>query len=207
MTNTVDKTSPSNGDPTCQQDESAIHSSYAQRRGAVEDDTRRAQETLSDEARSFKEDNQERMRSQTEAAGERGADAIEKFAHTMDTMASSLGQENWQGLATYATDLSAQMSRFASQLREHSPEQLAAEARSLARDNPTAFLLGSIALGFGLSRFFTASTAQSDHATTDSAHDEGTTPHSVSASDTDDGSANSTGSNGPLGSSADRRQL
>jgi hypothetical protein len=49
------------------------------------------------------------------------------------------------------------MRQLAGGLRERDVEQFAIELGSLARRNPGVFLAGSVALGFGVARFFKAS--------------------------------------------------
>jgi hypothetical protein len=132
--------------------------------GKVKQDAQQAKDKVAEEARRAKEDVQARARAEAESASARGAEEVDRFAQAVEATASSLREEDMDGLATYASDLSERMAKFAGNLRERSPEQLAADARSLARDNPTAFLVGSVALGFGLSRFFKASAPQPDHA-------------------------------------------
>lgn len=63
-------------------------------------------------------------------------------------------------VAQYARELSEQLSCLAKDLQEKSASELAKDAQKLATDNPTGFLLGSIALGFGLSRFAKASSTR-----------------------------------------------
>jgi hypothetical protein len=126
-------------------------------RGEIKQDFQRTKQSVGEEARKVRDDLQEKVQAEAEAATGQRAEEVDKLAHALDSTASTLREEDLQGLASYATDLSEQLSKFAGHLRERSPEQLAADARSLARDNPTAFLIGSVALGLGLSRFFKAS--------------------------------------------------
>lgn len=88
-----------------------------------------------------------------------GADAL---ADAIDAAASNLDEHDREGLARYARKLSSDISKAAGHIEGRSVDELAADAKKLARNNPALFMLGSIAVGFGLSRFFKAS-AEHDH--------------------------------------------
>jgi len=60
-----------------------------------------------------------------------------------------------------ARQLREQSLSFAADPQKKSASDLAHDAQQLAKENPTGFLLGSIALRFGLSRFAKASTTAS----------------------------------------------
>jgi hypothetical protein len=91
------------------------------------------------------------------AGKQRVADEIDRLSEATAAAADAYRQQDGEGLAAYAHDLSDSMARFGQRLRERNVEDLARDARRLARENPAAFLLGSVAVGFGLSRFFKAS--------------------------------------------------
>ena len=63
------------------------------------------------------------------------------------------------GMSDYLTDMAASMSGLAGNLRGKSAEQLLHDGAELARSNPALFIAGSIAIGFGLSRFLKAGTS------------------------------------------------
>jgi hypothetical protein len=88
-----------------------------------------------------------------------GADAL---SDAIDAAAANLDDHDREGLARYARKLSSDIANAATQLEGRSVDELANDAKQLARKNPALFMLGSIAVGFGLSRFFKAS-AERDH--------------------------------------------
>lgn len=90
---------------------------------------------------------------------ETAADQIETLAQTAKSAAEQMQDNDTLGLSHYVTDVAQGMTSFASSLRNKSAEQLLQQAGQLAKDNPALFITGSIALGFGLSRFLRASTS------------------------------------------------
>ncbi|MDO8908529.1 MAG: hypothetical protein Q7W55_08520 [Pseudohongiella sp.] len=90
------------------------------------------------------------------------ADGADALSDAIDAAASNLDEHDREGLARYARTLSSNISDMAGQLERRSVDELATDAKQLARNNPALFMLGSIAVGFGLSRFFKAS-AEHDH--------------------------------------------
>ncbi len=97
----------------------------------------------------------------TEALSQAGSE-IDDLTYAIDAAADSLSDSDKDGLARYARQLSDQLSTLAQDLQNKSASDLAADARSMANKNPAGFFLGSIALGFGLSRFAKASTTRDD---------------------------------------------
>ncbi|MEH3022067.1 MAG: hypothetical protein PGN19_04915 [Pseudomonas oryzihabitans] len=85
------------------------------------------------------------------------ADQLEAIAHSAQTAAEDLGDHDSLGLAHYVSDMAQSLTGLADDLRGKSAEQLLHQAGTLARENPALFLTGSIAIGFGLSRFLKAS--------------------------------------------------
>lgn len=124
----------------------------------MEEDAARTKHKVKEETEAATEQARDHARAQAESASQRGAEEADKFSSVADSVAQSLREEDLEGLASYAADASERIGQVASALRERSAEQLASDARRIARENPAAFLLGSVAVGFGLSRFFKAST-------------------------------------------------
>src|SRR5690606_28650321 len=60
----------------------------------------------------------------------------------------------------YGRSLASMMRQLAGGLRERDVDEFASELATFARRNPGAFLAGSVALGFGLSRFLKASSTR-----------------------------------------------
>lgn len=99
------------------------------------------------------------------------AGQVEQVAKVIDETAERLRRESHEGLAAYATQVAGSIESVANRLRHSSVDELATEARQLARSNPALFLLGSVAVGFGLTRFLKASSRIS--------HDSGQMRHDV----------------------------
>jgi hypothetical protein len=84
-------------------------------------------------------------------------DQIENLAHSAQSAAEQMKGGDTLGLSHYVTDLAQNMTTLAGNLRGKSIDELLQQAGKLARDNPALFVTGSVALGFGLSRFLKAS--------------------------------------------------
>lgn len=84
-------------------------------------------------------------------------DQIENLAHSAQSAAEQMQDSDTLGLSHYVTDLAQNMTTLAGNLRGKSIDELLQQAGKLARDNPALFVTGSVALGFGLSRFLKAS--------------------------------------------------
>lgn len=94
------------------------------------------------------------------------AQQIETLAQSAQSAAEQLQEDDTFGLSHYVTDIAQNMTTLAGNLRGKSVDELIQQASRLARDNPALFLTGSVALGFGLSRFLRASsTSQASQAT------------------------------------------
>ena len=87
------------------------------------------------------------------------ADQIEALAKGAKSVVSELESKDTLGMSDYLADIADSMSGLAGNLRGKSAEQLLHDGADLARKNPTLFIAGSIALGFGLSRFLKAGSA------------------------------------------------
>ena len=87
------------------------------------------------------------------------ADQIDALARGAKSAMSELEANDTLGVSHYLADMADSMSGLASKLRNKSAEQLLHDGSRLARENPGLFLAGSIAVGFGLSRFLKAGTS------------------------------------------------
>ncbi len=101
---------------------------------------------------------------QLDAGLHQAAGQVDTFAKAVDDAANRLKSENQEGLASFATHVASSITSFADGLRERSVDDLANDARELARTNPALFLAGSVAVGFGLTRFLKASSRISGEA-------------------------------------------
>jgi len=84
------------------------------------------------------------------------ADQIDALARGAKSAMSELEANDTLGLSHYLADMADSMTGLAGKLRNMSAEQLLHDSSRLAKDNPGLFLAGSIAVGFGLSRFLKA---------------------------------------------------
>lgn len=101
------------------------------------------------------------------------ADQIEALAKGAKSMVSELQTSDTLGMSDYLADMAESMSGLAGNLRGKSAEQLLHDGAELARNNPALFIAGSIALGFGLSRFLKAGSAPASTVSGSRAPDEG----------------------------------
>lgn len=99
---------------------------------------------------------------QFEQYRETAAEQIASLAAGAKSAAENMQDNDTLGLSHYVTDIATSMSTLAEDLRGKSAEELLHKAGKLARDNPGLFIAGSIALGFGLSRFLRSSSPDID---------------------------------------------
>jgi len=126
----------------------------AQQRSAPPED---ALHSLQDDAKALFDTAREQGTEHLEQYRERAADEIENLARTASSAAEGMQDKDTLGLSHYITDVADGLGNFAGSLRGKSADELLQQVGRLARDNPALFLTGSIALGFGLSRFMRAS--------------------------------------------------
>ena len=96
-------------------------------------------------------------REQLESGKQTTASQAEKIADVIEHASSRLKENNLQTLADYASEIGTTIKNFSEGLHNRSVDDLVVDIREIARRNPTAFLLGSIVIGVGISRFFKAS--------------------------------------------------
>jgi hypothetical protein len=97
------------------------------------------------------------------------ADRIDALAETAQQGASQLSDQDQAGIAHMLGDAASAMHGLAENLRNKSADELLHEAGRIARQNPTLFIAGSIAIGLGIARFAKAS-AQHQHSTAQPHH-------------------------------------
>jgi len=71
-------------------------------------------------------------------------------------VASTLTEHN-ETLGHYATELAEWLQSFNEQIKTKSLDELASDAKRLAKDNPALFILGAVTIGAIGARFFRAS--------------------------------------------------
>jgi hypothetical protein len=99
-----------------------------------------------------------RDRSMEQLEGVKGqfAEGAERLAAAVDKTADELEGDSDDAISGVGHSLASAMRQLAGGLRERDIEHFAVELGSLARRNPGVFLAGSVALGFGVARFFKA---------------------------------------------------
>lgn len=112
-------------------------------------DLDRGKERAKQKAREAAEKGKEKVEAQSEQA----ASGMDDLADAVGSAASRLGELEHQGLADYANQLAASLGDMSGKLRNKNVDELADDVRTIAQRNPALFVLGSIAVGIGLSRF------------------------------------------------------
>jgi hypothetical protein len=113
------------------------------------------------EAAGVAEDVKRQGQEQFETRKHTAADQTEKLAGVVERVAEEFQGQDQQSLAEYAGQLAGTMKKFAENLRDRSLDDVIRDTQQLARNNPTLFLMGSVAVGIALSRFFKASAERS----------------------------------------------
>ena len=108
-------------------------------------------------ARQAVEDAKSQVGERLEAQGEEAAGSVDDLAQAVSSAASRLSESEHEGLADYANQLASYLGDFSQRLRDKNVDDLARDVRGIAQKNPALFLLGSVAVGIGLSRFVKAS--------------------------------------------------
>jgi transcriptional regulator of acetoin/glycerol metabolism len=112
---------------------------------------------MKSEATGVAENAKRQGQEQFEAHKHTAADQTEKLAGVVERVAEEFKGQDQQSLAAYAGQMAGSMKSFAENLRDRSLDDVIRDTQRLARNNPTLFLMGSVAVGIALSRFFKAS--------------------------------------------------
>ncbi|MEX0740586.1 MAG: hypothetical protein WD071_14705 [Pseudohongiella sp.] len=99
----------------------------------------------------------DKVREEAESGQHRIAKEADTLSDAIDAAAENLDDHDREGLARYAREVSSNLSNMAGQIEGRSVDELANDAKRLSQKNPALFMLGSVALGFGLSRFLSSS--------------------------------------------------
>lgn len=113
--------------------------------------------SLADQAASTLSDAKDQGVEQYEHLRDMATGQLESLVESAQSAASALEGKDSLGLSQYLGQLANGLGGFADQVRDKSAEDLLHQGAQLARDNPALFLVGSVAIGFGLSRFLRAS--------------------------------------------------
>lgn len=112
---------------------------------------------LGNKAREASRQFAERGKEEAEALTDKAADALDDMEAAAEAEADELERRGWDNLSEYVRDMADGISGLSDNLRHKSVDELVRSASDLARSNSGLFLLGSVAIGFGLSRFAKAS--------------------------------------------------
>lgn len=141
-------------------------------------------EDLKAKARDASEQIKNQGKAQLDSYRGTAADELEKVAQSVKAAAGELENQDSTGLSHYVSDMAQSMVDLADNLRGKSVDELVGEVNRLARNNPALFIAGSVALGFGLTRFARASSHRTESAarepTTDYGHSDASRPHPTS---------------------------
>lgn len=88
------------------------------------------------------------------------AGRVESVAGSIDAAAAQLDDEDMSRLSGYVHDMATTLTDLAQDLREKSGDEMLRDVKQMAHRNPALFLGGSVALGFGMSRFARATRAR-----------------------------------------------
>jgi len=114
-------------------------------------------ETLKSEAADVAKEVKQHAKEKLETGRTTTLEQAEKLAGVVDQAAAGFKDQEQQSLGHYTGELANSIRGFADNLRDRSIDDLVVDAQSLARRNPTLFLLGSVAIGIAISRFIKAS--------------------------------------------------
>jgi hypothetical protein len=129
---------------------------YAKRRFAVTNPTNERMQPDEDLAAAARDSTMEKL----EGVKGRLAEGVERVAAAVDRTADNVEADGDDTVSGFGRSLSGLMRQLAGGLREREIEEFARELGTMARRNPGVFLAGSVALGFGVARFFKASPPQ-----------------------------------------------
>lgn len=82
---------------------------------------------------------------------------VEKVAAVMEQASSQFKENDLETLAQYTSEIGNTIKNLSESFQNRSLDDLISDVKGLAKRNPTAFVLGSIAVGVALARFAKAS--------------------------------------------------
>ncbi|WP_217476718.1 hypothetical protein [Stutzerimonas stutzeri] len=144
------KTGPNSAASTSTSTSTSSQSTSGPTSGQIAEDAKAKARQAADEVKT-------RGKSQLEGYRETAADELEKVAQSAKAAAHELEEQDRLGLSNYVSTMAQSMVRLSDDLRGKSVDELFQDVNRLARNNPGLFIAGSVALGFGLTRFARAS--------------------------------------------------
>ncbi|MFP7721432.1 hypothetical protein [Lysobacter sp. A3-1-A15] len=131
---------------------------------------RTGDENLKNKAGALAGEAEAEARANVDEARSTAAGKVDTLADSAKAAAAELKGDDMGHLSDYVSELAQNLGQLSTNMREKTGDDLLHEVSRLARDNPALFVTGSIAIGFGLSRFAKASTP-SRESTSDSGRD------------------------------------
>ena len=111
---------------------------------------------LKDEAGRLADEAKQQGRAQADHYREVAADKVDRVADSIKAAASELGQDDMGQLSQQITRLAEGMTKLSHGLREKSGDEILRDVGNLSRKNPALFVVGGLAIGFGLTRLMKA---------------------------------------------------
>lgn len=135
-----------------------------QEASTLKDDVNTLKQDVSAKARDLKQDVKEKARDASRQVADKGREKAEsltaKAADTLDDVeaaaeaeAEKLEELGWDNLSGYVREMADGIGGLSDNLRNKSVDELVHSAAQLARNNTALFMVGAVAIGFGLSRF------------------------------------------------------
>lgn len=121
------------------------------------DDPRSQTDRAAGAARDAAREAAEKGKGQLEAKKQTAAEGADAAAGAARRAAHELDSQDHEALSRYTREIANGLEGLSERLRGASVDSLLTDARTYARHNPAMFVLGSVAIGFGLSRFLKAS--------------------------------------------------
>lgn len=132
-----------------------------EQRGEAGDGSKAMLEEEAQKAREAAREAAEAGKQRLESGAGQAAERVDDIADAVGSAASRLSELEHEGLAEYADRFASYLGEMSTRLRSKNVDELTDDVRRLAERNPALFVLGSIAVGLGLSRFAKASDRKS----------------------------------------------
>ena len=95
------------------------------------------------------------------------ADKVEKVAAVVEQASTQFRENDLQTLAHYTSEIGNTIKSLSESFQNRSLDDLITDIKSMAKRNPTAFVLGSVAIGVAVARFAKASAGRRQTRTED----------------------------------------
>ena len=95
------------------------------------------------------------------------ADKVEKVAAVVEQASTQFRENDLQTLAQYTSEVGNTIKSLSESFQNRSLDDLITDIKSMAKRNPTAFVLGSVAIGVAVARFAKASAGRRQTRTED----------------------------------------